>query len=252
MNYPMSYSFCIFLIIMRNTILICLLLVTTHCMAQGIIPYHPSESANDNVSTGPSVTVFHGVPFPHEKYTRIAEGTPFFSERWMQGKVLLENGAISALLSLRLNLVENAVHYMDKDGAEMVISAPLRYLVMTDPEGRQYNFLHGDQLTDDKELKDAWFQVLVNADISLCRLTRKAIRQSGSYGTTITEQTIQTTETYFVKRKNDFIRIRKWDDLLAVMDDKKDLVRSYSREHHLNGRNEKEYIEILDYYNHSL
>lgn len=105
----------------------------------------------------------------------------------MNGKVLLQNGRISKNLPLRLNLLENEVNYLGPDGQEMVITEPMRYLVMVDSAGMEYSFLHGDQLTEDPALKSTWFQVLVDSRISLCRQIKKAVRESKGYGSATTE-----------------------------------------------------------------
>ena len=231
---------------MRTPILICLLSASTVCMGQGVIPYHNLDPAD---ATAPPVAIMEGVPFPLDKYIRITTGSPYFSDSWMHGKVLLENGAISGMLDLKLNMLDNTVLYLDPKGQEMVITAPLRYATMTDSAGEPYYFLHGDQLTDEKDLKDTWFQVLVNGSVSLCKHTRKGVRESKSYGSATTEQSIQTSETFYVKRKKDLIRIKKWDDLLTLLDDKKELVSAYSKTHHLNGKTQSDFIAVMTYYN---
>jgi hypothetical protein len=236
---------------MKKALLACMLFTATaSCPGQGIIPYHAADAST--TTAPPAVAIIEGVPYSLEKYTRIVDGTPFFSDSWMNGKILLQNGSISRNLPLRLNLLENKVNYLNPKGQEMVITEPMRYLILTDSAGVEYSFLHGDQLTNDQDLQDVWFQVLVNSRISLCKQTKKAVRETKGYGSATAEQSIQTSDLFYVRNKNDFIHIKKWDDLLAALDDKRELVRQYSRQHHLNGRSQSDYIQLLAYYNSSL
>lgn len=235
---------------MRTILLICLMSVAATSFGQGIIPYHASDAATPTAP--PSIAIIAGVPYSLDKYVRIVNGSPFFNDTWMKGKVLLLNGSISAALLMRLNLLDNEVNFIDSKGKEMTISAPMRYIMMTDSAGNEYSFLHGDQLTEEKDLQDVWFQVLVNSRISLCKQIKMAIRESKPYGSATAEQSIQTSQIFFVHRKNELIRIKKWDDLLSVLDDKKQLVRQYCKEHHLSGRSDNDYIQLLTYYDNSL
>jgi len=123
---------------------------------------------------------------------------------------------------------------------------------MVDSAGKEFSFLHGDQLTEDPALRNSWFQVLVDSRVSLCRQIKKAVRESKGYGSATTEQSIQTSDLFYIKSKGEFIHIKNWDHLLTLLDDKKELVRQYSKSHHLSGRGQKDYIELLIYYNNSL
>lgn len=235
---------------MRKIVLICLLFATAACFGQGIIPYHTSDETTS--AAPPAVAIIQGVPFPLEKYVRITQGSPFFSDSWMNGKILLQNGRISKNLPLRLNLLENEVNYLGPTGREMVVTEPMRYLVMVDSAGVEYSFLYGDQLTEDEVLKHVWFQVLIDSRVSLCKQVKKAVRESKGYGSATTEQSLQTSDVFYIRSKGVLIQIKNWDHLLKVLDEKQLLVRQYCREHHLNGRSQKDYLELLTYYNNSL
>jgi hypothetical protein len=79
---------------MRKIVLTCLLFATAACLGQGIIPYHAADATGSTAS--PAVAIIQGVPYSLEKYVRVTQGSPFFSDGWMNGKVLLQNGCISS------------------------------------------------------------------------------------------------------------------------------------------------------------
>src|SRR5258706_16224880 len=68
--------------------------------------------------------VVNGEPFVNAKFTRLVDGTPYFSEDWMKGVALMDSlGRYAGIV--KLDLMENKIHYQDAKGNEMVATTKL-------------------------------------------------------------------------------------------------------------------------------
>jgi hypothetical protein len=185
------------------------------------------------------------------KFVKFTAGTPFFNDQWMKARLFDGNGESYASHSVRLNLFDNDVSFLDADGAEMVTTIPVKKIQLTDTTtGTQYVFVFGDQIPGaDKAEARVWLQVLVNDSVSLCRQIKKTIRETKPYGSTTTEEEIVTADIYFVRMNGNFIRLRNWSGLIQLFADKKNAINQYVSDHHLKGKSAEEYAQLVQYYN---
>lgn len=211
-----------------------------------------NSDAFTSVNHNPSVlNTVNGMIFQPTKFIKVTAGTPFFKDIWMNAKLFDGNGDSYASHSVRLNLLDNQVNFLDAAGVEMVATTPVKKMLLTDTTtGTQYLFVLGDQIPEaDKALARTWLQVLVNDRVSLCRQTKKSIHESISYGTSTTEEDIPSIDFYFVRMNANFIRVKTWSDLLQLFSDKKDAIDQYTRDHHLKGKSADDYTQLVKYYN---
>src|ERR1700722_6336066 len=185
------------------------------------------------------------------KFVKITAGTPFFDDRWMKARLFDGNGDSYASHSVRLNLLDNDVSFLDADGTEMVTTIPVKKIQLTDTTtGTKYLFILGDRIPEaDKAQAGVWLQVLVNDTVSLCRQIKKTIRETVPYGSSTTEREIVRVDIYFVHMNGSFIRLKDWSGLLQLFTDKKDAINQYIRDHHLNGKSADDYTQLVQYYN---
>src|SRR6202012_5593899 len=76
---------------------------------------NPGYASAQEVPSG----LLGGTIFPNVKYVRFIEGSPFFSDEWMRGVLVMSPGKVYTSLQLKLNLLDNEVHYEDADGQDM-------------------------------------------------------------------------------------------------------------------------------------
>jgi hypothetical protein len=185
------------------------------------------------------------------KFVKITAGTPFFDDQWMKARLFDGNGDSYASHSVRLNLLDNDVSFLDADGTEMVTTIPVKKIQLTDTTtGTQYLFVLGDQIPEaDKAQAGVWLQVLVNDTVSLCRQIKKTIRETKPYGSSTTEREIVSVDIYFVHMNAGFIRVKNWSALIQLFTNKKDAIDQYIRNHHLKGKSADDYTQLVQYYN---
>ena len=192
-----------------------------------------------------------GMVYQNVKYVRVTSGSPFFMDQWMKARLFDADGNSYADNAVRLNLMDNQVHFLDASGNEIVATTPVRLMRLTDTTtGDQYTFIMGDRLpAADKSLARTWLQVLVNGKVSLCLQIRKTIHEDLSYRSSTTDEQIINANWYFVQINNQFVRVKTWTDLLQLFSDKKDAVDSFAHDHHLKGKSSEDYIQLVQFYN---
>jgi hypothetical protein len=213
----------------------------------------PTLSKGDYSSTENRVVVssVNGqIYFPTE-YAKLASGTPFFQDQFMKGELIDAEGKAYASNSVRINLLSNEVNFLDPaSGKEMVVSAPIKWVRLTDPvKNKEYLFMMGDQIPDIKKtLAGTWFQVLVNNKVSLCYQESKSVKETIVFGQD-KEASISTDDFYFINMNGSFSRVGGWKNLQELLSDKKEALDQYIHDHHLKGKSAEEYTQLVEYYN---
>jgi hypothetical protein len=190
-----------------------------------------------------------GSIFPPDKYIKVKEGSPYYWDDWATGTLVLDGGTAYQNLQLKLDLLNHEVHYKDASDREMILTAPLREIVLRPGLDARY-FILGKAWADvDKRLADSWLQVLVNDKVSLMLDVRKKLVETTSYASSTAEQTIEEKNVYFVQKGGQFLKVTKWSELLDILGDKRNEVARYVKEKDLTGEAPVEYADLVAYYN---
>ena len=190
-----------------------------------------------------------GQVIPPVTYVKVTEGTPYFSDDWLYGTLLLSGGHVIDRLEIRLDLVQKEIHYKNADGQEMIATTPIRAVTLAAPAGT-LTFIPGTPWRGiDNSLDGAWLQVLVNDKVSLLYETRKKVVDNTPYGGSTTERTITDVPFLYIQKDGNFLRIRNWSDLPALLTDKQQAIAAFILDNHLKGRTPDEYRQVVTYYN---
>ena len=191
-----------------------------------------------------------GTPVTNTKYVRVIEGSPFFSEAWMKGKLSLSTGEMYDSLWLRLDLLENELHFISKEGKELIATTPVRGVTLKDSvTGSQYHFVHSSFLQMPKNMEAGWYQLLIAGPATLYKRVVKIMNENKPYGSATVEQTIKTSGQYFVSVNGFFTRIKKFKELPDALKDKATELNTYTSSQNLSGRSEADYSRLVSYYN---
>lgn len=138
---------------------------------------------------------------------------------------------------------------MGADEAEFVVDEKLKKVVLTDTvTSKSFEFIHSDYWNN-KEINRGWYQVITEGNASLFRLDRKIVRENKRYGSSTTEQQIETKPQYAVMYKQSIFPVKKWKSLPDILSDRKKEITDFIRQHELTGKSEADYINVVDYYN---
>ena len=182
------------------------------------------------------------------KYAKVTEGSPWFREEWSEGSLLLENGRVAEHIQLRLDLFGKEIHYKNTDSQDMVLTTPVRAVMLADPAGRVI-FIPGTRWRDfDKALDGAWLQVLVNDTVSLLHEIRKSMIDRTPFGGS-TVSIISDFDIYYVQMKGQLQRVHSWSEVPAMFGDKKEALAKFIRDNRLKGHTPGDYAQVVAYYN---
>src|SRR5689334_22241986 len=111
---------------MKHFLVIVLCCSTISLLAQKTV----DVAEGNNSAMSPSFfTVVNGEPVVFAKFAKIVDGTPYFSDEWMKGNVVVNGGSEYAGVYLKLDLYNNEVHYRDPKGNELIAATSIQKLI---------------------------------------------------------------------------------------------------------------------------
>jgi hypothetical protein len=206
--------------------------------------------ANDNTSTvGNSLLLMgQGYPVIPTKYVKVVDGSPYFRDEWMRGKLVTDGIKMYDSLRLRIDLLENELQFINSRGEQLIATNPVRGVTLIDSvTGKQYHFVHSSYMEFSKDIEKGWYQVLVSGPATLYKRTVKVLNEIKPYGSATTEQSIKTSEQYFIFAYNEFTRVKKLKDVPGLLKDKKEELNNYVKE--LSGKSESDFYNTVYFYN---
>jgi hypothetical protein len=204
---------------------------------------------NDNPVAGTNLFfTIGGVPFSSAKYIRVVEGTPYFSGEWMKGVVTLSKNGRTGSILVKLNLVDNALHYLDTKGDEMIVDAPVKQVVINDTlQQLVFTFRHASEIVTGTT-ENAYYQLLRAGEPAVYKKINKQINETKPYGSATTEQRIVTTIEYYIFRNGELHRIKKIREVADLLSDKRSQLLQYISKNKLYGKADEDYTSLLEYY----
>jgi hypothetical protein len=191
-----------------------------------------------------------GAPVSMAKYVRVIEGSPFFSEAWISGRVFLSDGNEFDSILLRIDLVADETHFISKDGRELVAKTPIAEIRLYDSlTGDIFHFVHSSAFVDAKAPERGWYLLMVEGPSVLFKKIQKTVNESRPYGSATYQQIISTASSYFIFHNNSFSRIKKFSQLPEILNKKNRELIQYINNNKLSGKNESDYIVLVGYYN---
>ena len=134
------------------------------------------------------------------KYSKVTVGTPYFSDDWLKGKLISTDGRIYDNLSLKLDLVEDDIHFLNDLSQEMILNTPVSQLFLNNlVTGQSYTFIKTDKLCQSNS--NTWFQVLDTGKVWLLKTQSKQVIEHKPYGSSVTEETIISSVNYYLFSK---------------------------------------------------
>lgn len=232
---------------MRHLLFLIAILLFSECFAQRTI-----DVGKEDVRLGTSnFNVVGGTPFLNVKYVRLVEGSPYFKDKWMKGILISTGDEQYKNLTLKLDLIDNKIHYKDEKGNEFIATTPVKEAVLTDDAGNNYKFVRISTLQKTNvPVKDGWCLWLGSGAAALYKFFNKNVYEQTPYNSATTEQYIKTTEKYMVVYNNLLIEIKKIKDAPGVLANKKAELEEYLK----NKDNAKEsmddrFAHLIEYYN---
>lgn len=190
---------------------------------------------------------------PSEEWNRVEiKGSPFLPGEWAKAVVTLKDNRIFSGISMRLNCVNNSIHYLTSQKTEMVApDGMIKEIVMVDSTGAsptEYRLASGFPEIG-KNTAATFYERLVYGKAQLLKYTKKKLKEYKAYAGA-TEKEYVSNEDYYVFINND---IKEWEKgkefLLEMLADKKEKVQEYINEQKLKCKSIDDVKLVLNYYN---
>jgi len=178
-----------------------------------------------------------------------ASGSPFFLDRWMKSTLVLMDGKTQVGLLIKLDLFENKVYFLDESGNENISTTPIREVILIDTLNQgTYRFIHSTAIKT-SGAETGWYQLLCAGNVQLYKKIIKALPRSSSQPLEEEIKPLETSVQFFLLINENLLKIKKVKDIPELIGEKKTQLQEYSRSKNLNGKSEKDMIELVEYYN---
>jgi hypothetical protein len=151
------------------------------------------------------------------KYSKVTEGSPFFSEEWLKGKFYSADGKVYDNLALKIDLAENEIYFLNDQSQEMILKTPVKQIILSNiVTGQSFTFIKTDQLCQSNPR--TWFQVLDTGKALLLKSQPKQVTEYKPYGSATTEEKITSSVYYFLLYKQECSALKSAQDLWEKLD----------------------------------
>lgn len=230
---------------MKTVLTAFILLLSGNGFSQTVISFGKTQSG----AALTSLTFSGGrISTVNNQYSAIVEGSAFFNEAFITGKIMLSDGQIFDSIMLRLDLLDNTVHYMSAKGEEMVANTLIKSVDFYDSASqKEIHFDYSDFITT--SIEKGWYQLIDTGVVRLYKRHHKSIRQNKAYNSATIEQYITTTYTYYMLINAVFTQVKKLKSLPDMLQHKKTELLEYINVNNLTGKSDKDYQALIAYYN---
>jgi hypothetical protein len=226
----------------------CFSLFGINAFSQKTIDVDKDPNANGGILQ--NVYAVGGKPFVTAKFSKLIEGSPFFDEQMMRGTIILSDGKEHKDHWVRLNLLESQVNYLGDKQIEMIATSPIKEVVLSDTIQKiNHHFIFSEFINLPEKPEKDFYELLETGKTELYKQYKKKLLESRPYGSSTTEQKIQTEIRYFLLLNGQWIRIKKLKDLTAAFYRKKNEIANFITEKNISGDSESNFQTVTTYYN---
>lgn len=231
---------------MRNLIFCFLLLICLGSFSQTISVDNPEERSAQikNIFTA------SGSPYIDAKFVSMVSGSPFFNEKMMRGIVVSNDGTEYRNITIRLNLMESQVNFLNDNNVEMVVGTPIREVTLLDSiKQKNYHFVFSNHIKTNDRPEKGFYQLLQKGKAELYTQYRKTIKETRRFNAATYDQSIETDLIFFVLVDGQWKEINKVKDLPTLLSDKKTEVEEYIKNKGFSKYKQEDVESVIKYYN---
>ncbi|MBO9631804.1 MAG: hypothetical protein J7578_01715 [Chitinophagaceae bacterium] len=181
------------------------------------------------------------------------KGTPFFIPNWAKAVITLADNRRFNNISIRLNCVNNSIHYLNAQQEEMVApDGVIKELLLLDSQAtftKEYILVSGFPAID-KHTLNTFYERQINGTVQLLMYTKKRLMELRTMGSAAPEKEYMGVESFYLYKDG---QIRSWekgkDFLLDLLSDKKEAVEGYIKQNNLKCKSIEDCRAVVSYYN---
>ncbi|MDB5208059.1 MAG: hypothetical protein JWR72_3134 [Flavisolibacter sp.] len=192
-----------------------------------------------------------GEPYVNVKFVRLVSGSPYFKDQWMKGAATSAAGILFKSGIVKLDIMDNEVHFLDVAEKEMIVGLPLKDITLTDTlTGKSYHFVNTTYGFNYPSVKKGWYLQAASGAAGLYQYFIKQLRENRPFNSATTEQTIVTLEEFYILYKSNLVRVKKPKDVPLILSDKKAELEVYLKKLDAQkASNSEQLVALVTYYN---
>ena len=231
---------------MRKLISCCFLLICLASFSQAIRVDKPEEQSAQikNIFTA------SGSPYIDAKFVSMVSGSPFFNDKMMRGIIVSSDGTEYRNITLRLNLMESQVNFLNDKKVEMVAGMPIQEVTLLDSiNQKNYHFVFSDHIKTADKPEKGYYHLSQKGKAELYTQYKKTIKETRQFNAATYEQSIETNLIFFVLVQGQWKKINKIKDLPSILSDKKTEVEEYIKSKGFSKYKQEDMESVIKYYN---
>lgn len=196
------------------------------------------------ITTGPNMQDISGKVILINKLSEI-EGSVFYKDSYLPATLTLENGVLITGKSVKLNLQNNAVYYLDTNGSELEAISKIKRIEFVESK---VIFENGFPSVENQNAQ-TYYQLLIKGNASLLQCTKFSEGEYKPYNATVSIKRIDKVfELYGVSSKA-ISRLTNQDDVFALLSDKTKEVSKFILDKKIKCKKQSDFETIVKYYN---
>ncbi|RYY07899.1 MAG: hypothetical protein EOP43_01850 [Sphingobacteriaceae bacterium] len=192
-----------------------------------------------------------GVATQTKDYTDI-KGSPYLSDDWAKGSVLLNNMQAYSNIEVKYNEYTDKLHFRGKNDETLNFSDKVKEFTITYTKETNlitehyrsgYNNIPGIET-------DAYLQTLSEGKAQLLKKTLKKIQTNNEYGSISTNKSFVPSIRYYIINGEKASMIKKdKKSVFSALGNKQSELESYSKTNNIDFKKDADLINLITYYN---
>jgi hypothetical protein len=181
------------------------------------------------------------------------KGSPFFTPKWKQGWFRLADGRTFSVVTLKLDLEKQVVHYLRADGSDIEVDrGQIKELAMLDTINGvivAFRFLNGLQPIDNQSQTN-FYLLLDSGKVSFLESMRKELKQDKEGFSGETHREYNLYSDFYVLSAGKMTRMRKDAKFfLQLTNDRRGQMEDYLQKTKVSFRSIDDIGRFINYYN---
>lgn len=202
-----------------------------------------------DIAAGPGVMyAINGQSFSRERFSNLVEGSPFFNSEFMKGNLVLEGGRMLKNFSVKVNLLDGTVNYLNEKNEELEATISIREVFLTDVlTNKETRFVHSKYICNGAG--KTWYRIVDSGAVSLYVNEVRVMTESKSYGSATLQQTVHKDPYYIVVSGTECTRVKSAAELAGKLISIDPGFQQKIAGLKLKGKSEKDLLELVRMYN---
>ncbi len=187
------------------------------CLLAGLLTFVNTQAQNK--AGRPVIMTLNDRHVEPGVWEKVVEGSPFFNSSWRPAALLLSNGVVVEQVPVKVNLLDNQIHYLDSAGREMVTMHEVKSVIFLD-EANDTSAVLVNRLALSKAaaVPDGWMQLLSKGKATLLKRMMKQDVEVKGYGASTVVTHINTTTQYLLLFDGRIEKVQTLGDIADLLE----------------------------------